>query len=166
MNFNEKFDELSNQLKTRDWFYDISRDKYGRVVVYALWMSGDILSEVPHTLCGKQVLLHFANIRKEEDHKMVSLSDLHINDYEEDREAKEAVVETTDEITSLSELTNKLDKLEKICGTNTLGDIFFESHDGKNAVTNWSAKFPDIRKDMDKLLNKFGFDVLYEELEL
>lgn len=63
-------------------------------------------------------------------------------------------------------LTDELDKLERICGSNILSDIFFETHDKGNAVTNLSAKFPDVRQRMENLYSNYGFDIIYDELEL
>jgi hypothetical protein len=42
--------------------------------------------------------------------------------------------------------------------------IFFETHDGKNAVTNYSEQYPNVRQRMEKLYNTFGFDVLYDKI--
>lgn len=147
MDFDKEFDELANRLKRNDWFYDVSLDKYGRVVVYALWIDGDVMIEVPSILCGRQVLLHFSN------KKLSEKPDIEVQD-------------STDEPLNLLELTNKLDKLEKVCGTNILESIFYEEHDGKNAVTNWSNKFPEVRKVMHDLYSKYGFDMIYNELEI
>lgn len=67
---------------------------------------------------------------------------------------------------SVRTLTDELDRLEKLCGSNILGEIFFEENDGKNAVTNLSAKYPEVRKRIHRLYELYGFDVIYEELEL
>jgi len=66
---------------------------------------------------------------------------------------------------SVRALTDELDRLERICGSNILQDIFYEVQDGKNAVTNLSAKFPEVRQRMEKLHAKYGFDIIYEELD-
>lgn len=66
---------------------------------------------------------------------------------------------------SVRALTDELDKLERLCGSNILQDIFYEVHDRGNAVTNLSAKFPEVRQRMEKLHDKYGFDIIYEELD-
>lgn len=66
---------------------------------------------------------------------------------------------------SVRALTDEIDRLERICGSNILQDIFYEIQDGKNAVTNLSAKFPEVRARMQKLYDKYGFDIIYEELD-
>jgi hypothetical protein len=67
---------------------------------------------------------------------------------------------------SVKVLTDELDSLERICGSNVLGEIFFETHDKHNAVTNSSSKYPEVRKRLEKLYDTYGFDLLYEQLEL
>lgn len=71
-----------------------------------------------------------------------------------------------DEDQSLRHLQSELEKLEKICGTHTLSEIFFEEHDADRAITNISARYPEVRKSIHKLYQTYGFDLLYEELEL
>jgi hypothetical protein len=66
---------------------------------------------------------------------------------------------------SVRALTDELDRLERLCGSNILQDIFYETHDQNNAVTNLSAKYPEVRQRIQKLYDKYGFDVIYEELD-
>lgn len=66
---------------------------------------------------------------------------------------------------SVRALTDELDRLERLCGSNILQDIFYEVHDKTNAVTNLSAKFPEVRGRVEKLYDKYGFDIIYEELD-
>lgn len=66
---------------------------------------------------------------------------------------------------SLQFLQNSLEKLEKDCGSFVLQDIFYEIHDGKNAVTNNSTRYPEVRKKLEKLYREYGFDVIYDELD-
>lgn len=72
---------------------------------------------------------------------------------------------SSEEDKSLSHLIAELDKLERQCGSNTLQDIFYEIHDGNNAVTEWSKRYPDVRKTLEKLYQQYGFDVIYEEMD-
>ena len=57
-------------------------------------------------------------------------------------------------------LIKELDRLERICGSNTMQDIFYEVHDQANAVTNSSSKFPEVRRRMESLYQKYGFDII------
>lgn len=66
---------------------------------------------------------------------------------------------------SVRALTDELDRLERLCGSNILQDIFYEVHDKTNAVTNLSAKFPEVRGRVERLYDKYGFDIIYEELD-
>jgi hypothetical protein len=129
-------------------------------------MSKDILGgAIPREVGGHHVLVHFA-----------SYKDANIMKYADDGNIKlrsapapkvEVPVEEPREITGadIAYLVQELDRLEKMCGTNILQDIFYEVHDGPNAITNLSSKFPDVRKTLDLLYKDFGFDVIYEELD-
>lgn len=77
---------------------------------------------------------------------------------------EEVVGEEGDE-QSMRHLQNELERLEKVCGSFTLQDIFYEVQDGKNAVTNMSSRYPEVRQSLDKLFVEYGFDIIYEELD-
>jgi hypothetical protein len=66
---------------------------------------------------------------------------------------------------NLHYLLSELDRLEKICGSNLLQDIFYEVHDGKNAVTNYGSKFPEVKNAIQVLYHTYGFDAIYEEID-
>ena len=172
MDFNEGMSQLSQMCKGKDWFYDIGTDSYGRYVVYVKFMSLEVLKSVPDTMAGKQVMVHFAGSKTANKEKFVNQLQTGVSvampvvappalplDIVE-----EAVGPDPDE-QSMRHLQNELDRLEKICGSYTLQDIFYEVQDGKNAVTNMSARYTDVRKSMEKLLDQYGFDIIYEELD-
>lgn len=164
MDLSESMNQLSETFKNRDWFYDIGMDQYGRVVVYVKYMCHETLHDIPDKCGGKQVLVHFAASKlatresftnpKEENIPVPLVKEKEIVD----------VTEFAEE--DLDDLRDELDRLERICGTNILSDIFFEVHDKKNAVTNLSAKYPDVAAKLSTLYNEYGFDVIYEELEI
>lgn len=186
MDLSEGMKQLSDSFKDRDWFFDIGFDQYGRVVVYVKYMCHETLHDIPDQCAGKQVLVHFAASKtatreqftapKAEDNLPINL----LTNFQ--KAAKDAqaqgidvgVGQLVDSITDVTEfaeddlddLRDELDRLERVCGANILGDIFFEIHDKKNAVTNLSAKFPEVAERLTKLYNEYGFDVLYEELEI
>ena len=57
-----------------------------------------------------------------------------------------------------------IQQLEATSSPEIVASIFFEHHDGPNAVTNFSSQYPDIRADIETLYEIFGFDGLYEQL--
>jgi hypothetical protein len=183
MSINEGMDQLSQQFKGRDWFYDVGTDQYGRIVVYVKYMCHETLHEIPDKAGGVQVLVHFAASKTATREQFTETpTPKPLSPVEFTQKAKEAqangidvgVGQMLDELDvgafSTKELTSRylqdeLDRLEKICGSRTLQDIFYEIQDGPNAVTNLSARYPEVRKGMEKLYDQYGFDVIYEELD-
>ena len=80
-------------------------------------------------------------------------------------ELDQVVGAEVEENKSLLHLQNELTRLEKVCGSFTLQDIFYEIQDGKNAVTNLSSRYPEVHQAMKRLFDEYGFDVIYEELD-
>lgn len=163
---------LTDMFKDRDWFDSVGYDQYGRVVVYVKYMCHETLYDIPDTCEGKQVLSHFASSKNATREQFTNTQKpatlpvvtpapkLELVDEPEIEELDSSFLET-----DLSELCKALDKLERICGSNCLQDIFYEVHDGKNAVTNLSVKYPEVRAKLEQLYDEYGFDVIYEELD-
>lgn len=154
-----ELDQLSSSLKFQDWFDSVGLDQFNRPVIYVKYMNLSVLTSIPDTYNNLQVLCNFIqskNVNRESfvERFASASSALRAEEYDD---------HTTRD---MSYLTKELDKLEKVCGTLTLGDIFFEAHDKDNAISNFSVKFPDVRKSIDKLYAIYGFDVIYEQLEL
>lgn len=172
----------------RDWYGDVGYDQFGRPVVYVKYECHETICNIVDRCGGKQVLVHllashtakandFMNKPQEAGYlltfkpstecavsKMSVSCESCLPDFNEslsDEEEEDRRLELSVQI-----LTDELDRLERICGTNILGEIFFECHDKNNAVTNLSIKFPEVRRAMDKLYDQYGFDLLYDELEL
>jgi hypothetical protein len=164
MDTTEGLDLLARLCHGKDWFYQVGMDSFGRYVVYTHYMSYDILRDVPDTVSDRQVLVHF-----------VSSKLANRNQFTETIQRPaflEDVIDITNEAILIDDdpadiaiLTADLDRLEKTCGSHIMQDIFYEVHDGTNAVTNLSAKFPEVRESMEKLYAKYGFDVIYEEMD-
>jgi hypothetical protein len=155
--FNEELTTFVNSLDQYDWFCDAEVDTLGRFVVYVDRMDIPFIESTPDRIGGYHVLFHFVASQPISKEPPV-VAPLVKN---------EPIIlpkEVYDE--DLAYLVFELDRLEKICGANILADLFFESHDNKNAVTNLTAKFPDIRKCVDSLYETYGFDIIYENLEL
>ncbi len=132
-------------LKNQDWFHDIGVDEYNRPVVYVHYMTMDNISYIQKH-CGN-VLVYFSG------------SLLCKNKY-----GCKIDLEPITEKDPLNNLIAKLSRLETLCSKNILQDIFYEIHDGRNAVTNLSSSFLEVRKELEELYNVYGFDILYENL--
>jgi len=140
-------DLLFNQFHTKDWFDSIGMDDYNRFVVYVKFMCQETLS-IPDKVNGKQVLVHYADS---------------INSTKEKYIEKLTFISSDD--LSVLNLKSKLNNLRKMSGSQYLESIFFEVHDGNNAITNLSHQYPEVRKEMEDLYNQYGFDVIYDDLE-
>jgi hypothetical protein len=168
----ERVEELTNMFKDRPWFHSVGYEQYGRVVVYVNYACHETLHDIPDSCQGKQVLVHFAasHFAKADQFKTSPTPPapkLELVQEEEDdlEELPSSFLEL-----DLDDLCKRLDKLEKICGSNCLQDIFYEVHDnrltsGRNTVTNLSAKYPEVREAMEVLYDEYGFDVIYEEMD-
>lgn len=174
------FKELGDFCRGKDWFYEIGSDQYGRTVVYVHYMCHETLHSIPDVVDGKQVLVHFAASKTATREQFVnSPTPKALSPEEFLQKAHEAQangidvgvgqmldeLDNVEEYKSILHLQKELDRLEKICGSYTLQDIFYEIQDGRNAVTNLSARYPEVRKGMEMLYEIYGFDVIYEEMD-
>lgn len=160
---------LTEMFQTYDWFHSVGVDSSKRYVVYVHRMGLDVWAAVPDKFQGVQLLCHFAGSKTSTPNQYVSTPSITVQANpivpivsveDEAEELPSSFLEA-----DLSELCQELDRLEKQCGSNCLQDIFYEVHDGINAVTNLSAKYPDVRSALEKLYEEYGFDVIYEELD-
>lgn len=162
---------LRDKYAAYDFFDSVGLDQYGRYVVYVKYMGEKVFACVEKFLDGKQVLLWFASAKpevlKQKYCTLVNLSDLRPHHtITEQKPTLPEPKEFDNADLNMSNLSSELDRLEKNCGTRVLGDMFFEVHDGINAVTEYRKQYPDAFKRLQALYDDFGFDVLYEELEL
>jgi len=161
---------LISKFKGREWFDSVGQDKSGRLVVYVKYMCDETTNDIPRQVAGINVLVHFAgskNIKKElYAHKGFKPKEVPVLDAVEDLEDEDLeFIEEPNTPLDLRELIDELVRLEKMSGSNIMQDIFYEVHDGVNAVTNLSSKFPDVRKGMEKLYDQYGFDLIYENMD-
>lgn len=166
----ERVEELTNMFKDRDWFHSVGYEQYGRVVVYVKYSCHETLYDIPDHCQGKQVLVHFAAslLSTADQFKTTQtppIPKLELVEEDDVEELPSSFLEL-----DLDDLCKRLDKLERTCGSNALQDIFYEVHDnrltnGRDTVTNLSAKYPEVREAMEKLYDEYGFDVIYEELD-
>ena len=160
MNNTDTLSSLRSSFEGKDWFNDVDFVQ-DRIVVYANFMSLDVMKAVPQQVDGKQVLLHFAASKPTQSvsyKPVIEITPLAL---------KETLISDipSEPNYELEYLQSELDRLELLCNSNTLQDIFFEVHDGINAITNLSSKYPEIRKDMQILYDDYGFDVIYDQLD-
>lgn len=171
MDTNEGLKLLTEAFKNYAWFHDVGTDQYGRLVVYVKYMNHETLMKIPDRMEGRQVLVHFASSKLAKAEHFTSRQDDHepfpLLNKEAEMVGQDGIVELPSSFLEfdLSGLCKELDRLEKICGSNCLQDIFYEIHDGRNAVTNNSARYPEVRNSLERLYQDYGFDVIYEELD-
>lgn len=158
---------LVNKYSDQPWYDSVGLDKYNRYVVYVTTMNFEVMQAVQHDLEGKQVLINFANSKPENLKKYTTEINWNKPVFAPPPPIKveEVIDDEPEESINVEELIMELDRLERICGSHGLQDIFYEVHDGSNAVTNLSSKYPDVKKDMQKLYDQYGFDIIYEELD-
>lgn len=165
MDTNERLNSLAHLCQGQDWFQQVGVDEFGRLIVYVKYLSLEVYQSVPNKIDNVSVLVHFASSKEASREKFVSTKNA--------APFVEEIIDITDEAELLEDesppdlrsLINELDRLEKICGSNIMQDIFYELHDGINAVTNLSVKFPEVHQGMKKLYQKYGFDIIYDELD-
>lgn len=152
---------LERYLKGFDWFHSIGVDPYGRHVVYVQYMNIDTLTTVPDYCDGKQVLIHFAAslTSKADDFKV------NVSPAKPQLETWIAPELPTGDLPVLD-----LSEIEDLLKTGpitkpALIDMFYEIHDGDDAVTFVSESFPKEREKLEALYNTYGFDVLHDLLE-
>lgn len=150
---NEGIQQLTELCQNKDWFNSVGTDNYGRYVVYVNQMNHETLYNIPDTVAGKTVLVHFS---ASTDNKFVNQVNLF----------RQSTVEIEpEEEEDASILQRTLDELELTCGSHNLQDLFYEICDGKNAITNISDKYRKVREILEMLYDQYGFDVLYEQFQ-
>lgn len=187
MDLNEGMEHLRNLYKDKEWFHSVGQDQYGRIVVYIHHSTQETLRDIPDRVANKQVLVHFAGslvLNRDQYATTLSSAPKMLTASEFMQKAREAQAQGIDtgfgvladpnydpidepeqEDLSQRRLENELTRLEKACGSNALQDIFYEIRDAHNAVTNLSARYPDVREALEKLYEQYGFDVIYENLD-
>jgi hypothetical protein len=143
-------EQFQSSIKDKPWFDSIETVN-NKVVVYIHKMDKETLS-LPDIVDDKQVLVHFAGSKSVDKSKYVSDVKLYSMPISTDPSIEE-----------------ELEVLCVMCNNNLaiLQDIFLETHDGvENALTDFSSKYPKVRAKMESLYHKFGYDILYENLDL
>lgn len=135
----EQTQKIQELLSKYDWFCGTDTDQLSRLIVYVDYMSAFVLSKIPDSVDNTQVLLHFDKSRKVSNDPIVL--------YQEEKSIAKQLLELS--------LTCPIEEVEH---------IFYEVHDGGNAVTASSVNYPDARLTIENLYDSYGFDVLHEEI--
>lgn len=174
MNTQEAIQILKSQFQSKDWFSDVESGQFNNIIVYVKYFSAEVVKTIPDKVEGYPILTHFA-VSKMDGKQFIT----NASTWQPPQTKGEWMVETVkkleldhlDEptvskpIKSKSRLLDELDRLANICGDNILQEVFYETHDGKNALTNFSAKYPAVKKAMEQLYAEYGFDAINEEWE-
>jgi len=158
-----------SDFRDQPWFHSMEHEA-GRFVVYVKYMDKEVFAGVPDTIDDEQVVVHFSGAKlakREMFTNNPNAPGATLKAYVPSPVTTDEVDEltSTDEDKSLSYLISELDKIEKHCGSRTLQDIFYEIHDGKNAVTDFSSRNPETRKSLERLYNEYGFDLIYDSID-
>jgi hypothetical protein len=137
--------ELEQKFKDRDWFHSVGTDQYGRAVVYVKYMCQENLNDIPDRVDGKQVMVHFAS-------NLLATREVYTNPN---------VRKTND----VDKLNHDIKVLMGDLGKVKIRDLFYEIHDGANALTHLSDSHPYARDCLDKLYEEYGFDVLFDLID-
>lgn len=138
--------EILNTLKelfsNYDWFYDVGLDEFNKPVVYVHHMNTDIFNIIRKE--SSVVKIYYSSYAK-----------LKASNYIEELNAEP----------DLDHLNTEIRYLQSICKRDLLQHVFYEIHDGDNAVTNYSSALSEVREMLEDLYNTYGYDLLYEKLE-
>ena len=153
--------ELVKKIGTKEWFHSAEVEpKYGRdLVVYAKNMSADVFKSVPDKMGKLDVKLHFSS------NKEASLDKFTVQPVNSIPLYKCIVKEDEANEDDINNLITQIWSLKKTCGKESLINIFYELHDKNEAITNDSEDYPEVREKLGALYDKFGFDVMFEEVE-
>ena len=139
MSIDDGIEILTSLFFEKDWFVEVEIDKLNRYVVYVSAMNAETMATIPDQMLGRSVVSHFIASKP----KQSAIS-------EDDQEY---------------DLPYLMGELARYCGDEDIECIFFECHDGENAVSNKSELHPDARIKMQKLYDIYGFDLIFDHLE-
>lgn len=138
----EQLQQLKDSLSNNPWFYDVRLDTFNRTVVYVHYMNQEVFHSI--RMITDSACIHYASYAQC---------------------TKEKYVDNLSGELDVDHLSSEIDYLQSICKADLLKDIFYEIHDGDDAVTNFSSTSPEVRDMLQSLYNTYGYDLLYEKLE-
>ena len=166
---------LAQLLSKHVWFDSVDVDKFGKLVVYISESTREIMAAIPDKFENKRVVWQYASSKSEVLKKKYGTqykSEFHVTpvwikpDLVKVKAEFDLPKYTESEVEpDVKFLISELDRLEKLCGSRVLQDLFYEVHDGKNSVTTLKSKFPEVYDDVLDLYEEFGFDIMYNELD-
>src|SRR5271166_744390 len=143
----EVIKSLEILLDPYDWFHEIGVED-NRYIVYVSYMDQSQDSIIPDRAPdGKQILCHFVSSMTVAKDKFLDLTSPTMENVLVD----ECEFLSKSDVDDLEQFQKELGELQKICGSHTLQEIFFEIKDQENAVTNMTIRFPEVRKELEKL---------------
>lgn len=146
---------LTEKFGKYDWFHSVGQDDFNTPVLYTKYLNLEVLNLT--SAPERNFKVHYATsmtVSSNDYTTTESMSGVQLLEADSDSDFESEV-----------DLHEELWGLQRICGRDNLIDIFYEVHDGNNAVTSLSAEFPEVRAAMDVLYNNVGFDILFEELD-
>lgn len=156
--------QLANMYKDKDWYHSVGFDKYGRYVLYIKYTCNETLHDLPDFVFGKQLLVHFgASATAKRDQFVENLQS--VGRIMSANLSKQLSQEDNEELSN-TELETAIIALIAKWNADLISEIFFEIHDGPNALTQISEEYPQIRATLEKLYDKYGFDMIHEKLKL
>lgn len=167
MDSSEVMLSLSKQLEKFEWFtgrMEINPILHHSIVVYVKYMNSEVYREVPDVVNGWAIRPWFVGYA-DCTHVISKPSTLEKMASEVGTLPTGMLAAGPPPFESGLDFHHEVWKLSKVCGRSKLEDIFYEIHDGEDAVTNQSANFPEIRTKLEALYDEFGFDVLFDEFD-
>lgn len=154
---------LHEQYSGKPWYHSVGTDKYGRHVVYIKYSCMETLKDIVDQVDGKQVMVHFGSYAEASREKFCEVLKPRFQAAPEPESPSEEEKE-------LAFLEMEIFALKRICGEDNLVDILYEIHEKTTGqvnlhLTNVSKEFPEARVRLEKLYDKFGCDVLFNEIE-
>jgi hypothetical protein len=163
-------DQLTENLTPYNWFAGkVMQDPSANnsVIVYVHYMSGDVLQIVPDKIDGVGVAVHFLSSCPTEIKDYVNRVNVSsmpkLDKFVGTRVPLSAVPKEVRDEPNLQEI---LWNLTRECGRDNLISVFFEVHDGDDAVTNVSEEYPMVRKAMEKLYVETDCETLMDALNV
>lgn len=158
---------LTRLLSKNDWFDSVGVDQFGKLIVFVHFLTKEVMESIPDQFESKRVVYQFSNS------KSSVVKSKYATEYKPAfhntpiyvPKSIPVIIDKFEKDPDIKFLISELNRLENICGSNILQDLFYEIHDGKNAVTKLSVKYPEVYDDLLDLYDEFGFDIIYGELD-
>ncbi len=179
MELSEALSTLNQKMFYYDWYAKkvaVNTMLYNSIVVYAHRIDAAVYAAVPDKIGNWDVRVHFfASYNANADTFKVAPKTLleqfatKVGTVPTGMLAATSLTPPVEEVTELTEedfdVSEEVWQLSKQCGWDALEEIFYEIHDGPNAITERSKDFPGVAASIKELYDLVGFDVLAEEIE-